>query len=66
MHLIDEARLKTGEVFNWQVVEDFIKQNASALPADILLSDIALHRDVRNGTVDLRFNVYEGCPNLQD
>jgi outer membrane protein insertion porin family len=66
MESLLRARLKTGDVFNWQVVEDFLKQNASSLPPDISQSDIEAHRDVRNGTVDLRFNVYQGCPNLQD
>ena len=60
------AKLKTGEVFDWQVVEDFLKQNASALPPDLSRSDIEGHRNVKNGTVDLRFNIYQGCPNLQD
>jgi hypothetical protein len=60
------AKLKTGEVFDWQVVEDFLKQNASALPHDLSPSDIEAHRNVKNGTVDLRFNIYQGCPNLQD
>lgn len=66
MESLFRAKVKTGDVFNWQVIEDFLKQNAAALPPDISPSDIELHRDVKNGTVDLRFNIYQGCPNLRD
>jgi outer membrane protein assembly factor BamA len=64
MEFLFKSKLKTGDVFNSHAVEDFLKQNAAALPPDILPSDIELHRDVRRGTVDLQFNVYQGCPNL--
>lgn len=64
METLLKSKLKPGDVYNWQVVEDFLKQNASALPPDISPSDIELHRDVRRGTVDFRFNIFQGCPNL--
>jgi outer membrane protein assembly factor BamA len=66
METLLKSKLKPGDVYNWQVVEDFLKQNASALPPDISPSDIELHRDVKKGTVDLRFNIFQGCPNLPE
>jgi hypothetical protein len=66
MEFLFKSKLKTGDIFNSQAVEDFLKQNAAALPPDILPSDIAGRRDLRNGTIDLQFDVYQGCPNLQD
>ena len=66
METLLKSKLKPGDVYNWQVVEDFLKQNASALPPDISPSDIELHRDVRKGTVDFRFNIFQGCPNLPE
>jgi outer membrane protein assembly factor BamA len=66
MEALLKSKLKPGDVYNWQVVEDFLKQNASALPPDISPSDIELHRDVRRGTVDFRFNIFQGCPNLPE
>jgi len=61
-----KSKLKPGDVYNWQVVEDFLKQNASALPPDISPSDIELRRNVKRGTVDLRFNIFQGCPSLPE
>ncbi len=66
METLLKSKLKPGDVYNWQVVEDFLKQNASALPPDISPSDIELHRNVRRGTVDFRFNIFQGCPNLPE
>jgi outer membrane protein assembly factor BamA len=66
METLLKSELKSGDVYNWQVVEDFLKQNASTLPPDISPSDIELHRDVKRGTVDFRFNIFQGCPNLSE
>jgi outer membrane protein assembly factor BamA len=66
METLLTSKLKPGDVYNSQVVEDFLKQNASALPPDTSPSDIELHRDVRRGTVDFRFNISQGCPNLPE
>ncbi|MGA7855068.1 MAG: POTRA domain-containing protein [Candidatus Acidiferrales bacterium] len=66
METLLRSKLKPGDVYNWQVVEDFLKQNAAALPPDISPSDIELHRNVKRGTVDFRFNTFQGCPNLSD
>jgi outer membrane protein assembly factor BamA len=66
METLLKSKLKPGDVYNSRVVEDFLKQNASALPPDISPSDIELHRDVRRGTVDFRFNIFQGCPNLPE
>jgi outer membrane protein assembly factor BamA len=66
METLLKSKLKPGDVYNWQVVEDFLKQNASALPPHISHLDIELHRDVRRGTVAFRFNIFQGCPNLPE
>jgi hypothetical protein len=42
MELLFKSKLKTGDIFNSQVVEDFLRQNAAVLPPDILPSDIAI------------------------
>jgi outer membrane protein assembly factor BamA len=56
MELLFKSKLKTGDIFNSQVVEDFLRQNAAVLPPDILPSDMEGHRDLKNGTVDLSRN----------
>jgi surface antigen-like variable number repeat protein len=66
METLLKSKLKPGDVYNWQVVEDFLKQNASALPSDISPSDIELHRNIKRGTIDLRFNIFHGCPSLPE
>jgi hypothetical protein len=66
METLLKSKLKPGDVYNRQVVEDFLKQNAAALPPDISPSDIELHRNVKRGTVDFRFNIFQGCPNLPE
>jgi len=65
------SKFKQGDIYNARFFQDFIDANASVLPPDISPSDIELHRDVRSGIVDLRFdifgsNVLQGCPNLPE
>jgi hypothetical protein len=45
--LLLKLKLKMGDIYNSQVVEDFPKQNASVLPPAISASDIELNRDLK-------------------
>lgn len=60
-----KSKLTPGDVFNSQLVENFLSENRSALPRDVSLEDVDVHRDVRSGTVDLRFN-FQTCPQVQN
>jgi Surface antigen variable number repeat len=51
-----KSKLKPGDIFTLRFVEDFFKENKAALPADISPEDFELVRNVKNGTVDLRFD----------
>jgi hypothetical protein len=60
-----ESKLKPGEIFTSRFVEDFLKENKAALPPDISPEDFELVRNVKNGTVNVRFN-FQTCPQSQD
>jgi outer membrane protein assembly factor BamA len=60
-----QSTLKPGDIFNWKAVENFLKENEAVLPPNISPEDFELVRNVKNGTVDLRFN-FQTCPQLQD
>jgi outer membrane protein assembly factor BamA len=59
------SKLKPGDIFNSRLVDDFLKENKAALPADASPRDIEVHRDVRNGTVDARAD-FRTCQQPQD
>ena len=66
-----KSKLKPGDVYNWKAIENLLKENESVLPSGISAEDIELHRDVKRGIVDLRFNFnarfnFETCSQLQD
>ena len=58
------SKLKSGDVYQYQVVAKFLKEHKSSLPPDITLQDIDFHRNVKSGTMDIRFN-FQTCPQLQ-
>ncbi len=58
------SKFKPGDRFNSQLIERFLAENKSSLPPDVSLEDIDFHRNVRAGTVDLRFN-FQACPQLR-
>jgi outer membrane protein assembly factor BamA len=60
-----KSKLKRGDIFDYQAIEDFIKENTSTLPADVSPSDVELRRNVKYGTVDLRFD-FAACPDPED
>jgi len=60
-----KSKLKPGDVYNWKAVEKILKENEGVLPPNISPSDFESRRNVKNGTVDLRFN-FQTCPQIQD
>lgn len=58
------STLKLGDTVNIQLIRNFRTDNKSSLPADVSLEDTEFQRNVRAGTVDLRFN-FQACPQLQ-
>jgi len=56
LEAILKSKLKPGEIFNPEVIEDFFEENKSILPADTSRDNFQVRRDVRVGTVDLFFN----------
>jgi outer membrane protein assembly factor BamA len=59
-----KSTLKPGDICNIQSIKNFLADNKSSLPADVSFEDIEFHRDVRSGTVDVRFN-FQTCPQVQ-
>jgi outer membrane protein assembly factor BamA len=59
-----KSTLKLGEIYNDQILRNFLKEHKSSLPSDVSFEDIDFHRNVRTGTVDLRFN-FQTCPQVQ-
>jgi outer membrane protein assembly factor BamA len=60
-----KSKLKPGDIFGSRTIENFIKDNKALLPPDISAEDFELRRNVKNGTVNIRFNV-QICPQLLD
>jgi len=60
------SKLKPGDAYNAAAVEDFFKENKSALPPDIWPMGVRAHRDLKSGTINLRFNIYQTCPEPQN
>jgi len=66
-----KSKLKPGDIFTSRTIENLLKENKAALPPHISPEDIELHRNVKNGTVDVRFNFnsrfnYQTCSQFQD
>jgi hypothetical protein len=63
-----EARLRSvvqpDDIFNNQIIQNFITENQSSLPPDASSADVEVHRNVKDGTADVRFN-FQSCPQLQ-
>lgn len=60
-----ESKFKPGDIFDERSARDFIKEHKAELPPNTLPEDLWLRRNVRTGTVDLRFS-FDACPNLDD
>ncbi|MGH9729241.1 MAG: POTRA domain-containing protein [Candidatus Acidiferrales bacterium] len=55
------SEIKPGDVFNDDLIRDFYIKYRRLLPAGASPRDVRMHRDVRNGTVDLVFDFWT-CP----
>lgn len=60
-----KSKFKTGDVFDEPSARDFLKEHKAELPPNTLPEDLWLHRNVRSGTVDLRFS-FVTCPESGD
>jgi outer membrane protein assembly factor BamA len=60
-----KSKFKPGDIFDERSARDFVKEHEAELPPNTLPEDLWLHRNVRSGTVDLRFS-FDTCPNLED
>jgi hypothetical protein len=66
-----KSKLKPGDIFGSRTIENLLNENKAVLPPHISPEDIELHRDVKSGTVDVRFNFssrfnYQTCSQFQD
>jgi outer membrane protein assembly factor BamA len=53
--------VRPGDTFNPEAVEDFFKENKSALPSGLSPDDVRVLRNVKAGIVDLAFD-FRPCP----
>ena len=61
METLLKSKLKLGDIYNHEIVEEFLQQNASSLPPYLNPTSIELHRNVKAGTVDFRLSVAPDC-----
>ena len=54
-------RLQPGDLFNYELFKDFFTDNKGILPSGASPVNAELHKDEKNGTVDIRF-VLPSCP----
>jgi len=56
--------LKPGDVFNRNLVDEILKRNKPLLPPDASWKDVSVHRNNKEGTVDIRFDFWT-CSRLE-
>jgi hypothetical protein len=56
-----ESKWSSGAIFGAEKLETFFRQNKTLLPADASREDVVVLRNVKEGTVDLRFD-FRVCP----
>jgi len=59
-----QSKWKTGAIFSARRLDAFINDNKTILPADATREDAVVLRNVREGTVDLKFD-FRVCPQAQ-
>jgi outer membrane protein assembly factor BamA len=59
-----QSQWETGGIFNHKKLETFFKENKYLLPADASPEDVAVLRNAKEGTVDLKFD-FRVCPQAQ-
>jgi len=55
------SMIKPGDVFNINLVKEFLEENKSVLPPDASLDDLDIKKNVKEGTASLRFDFFT-CP----
>jgi len=60
-----KSKLKTGDIFGSRTIENLLRENETVLPPDVSIEDFEFHRNTKNGTVNVRFNL-QTCPQIQD
>lgn len=60
-----KTKLHSGDVFNSQLIQDFLAEKKLSLPPDVSMSDVSVHRNVKSGKADLRLN-FQTCPQVQN
>jgi outer membrane protein assembly factor BamA len=59
------SKFKSGDIFDERSARDFLKEYKAVLPPNVLPEDLWFRRNVRSGTVDVRFS-FDTCPKLED
>lgn len=59
-----KSTLKPGDIYSDRVVQNFLKEQKLFLPPDASFEDIDFHRNIKSGTVDIRFN-FQTCDQLR-
>jgi outer membrane protein assembly factor BamA len=57
-------KLRPGEVFNKEIVNEILESNKALVPLDASWKDVSLFRNVEEGTVDIRIDFYR-CPDVE-
>ena len=57
-------KLKPGDVFNRNLVDEVFKRNKPLLPPDASWEDVSVHKNTKEGTVDIRFDFWT-CSRLE-
>ena len=60
-----QSKFKPGDIFDERSAWDFLKEYKAVLPPNVSPQDLQAVRNVKSGTVDLRFS-FDTCPNLED
>lgn len=52
-----ESKVKPGDIFNVEIIQNFLDDHRSAFPPLVSHEEIVLRRNANLGTVDLRFGI---------
>lgn len=55
------SMIKPGDVFNYDLVKEFLEENKHVLPPDASVDDLKIKKNVKEGTASLRFDFFT-CP----
>lgn len=60
-----KSEIKVGDVYDSQKLQRILDENKSELPPDFSSQDIELHKNVKDGTVDVRLDL-QTCPEVAE